>query len=127
MDFSFPAEHQAIRAVIEKICHAFPTTTDSPRITRAAFLTTFIALLRSKGGGQKIWISTAQISAYAPRGGVKRKTEGLRLVYTARDRNHVEVLEIAKMDRSMVHSNELDSRRINGAGGIPRTAAKLPL
>ena len=64
--------------------------------------------------GQKIWISTAQVASKmlilarttaAER--VKRKTEGLSLFYTALDRNHVDVREIAKMGRSSVDSNEL--------------------
>jgi acyl-CoA dehydrogenase len=64
--------------------------------------------------GQKIWISTAQVASKmlilartTPLENVKRKTEGLSLFYTALDRNHVDVREIAKMGRSAVDSNEL--------------------
>lgn len=64
--------------------------------------------------GQKIWISTAQVASKmlilartTPIDTVKRKTEGLSLFYTALDRNHVDVREIAKMGRSAVDSNEL--------------------
>ena len=64
--------------------------------------------------GQKIWISTAQVASKmlilartTPAERVKRKTEGLSLFYTALDRNHVDVREIAKMGRSSVDSNEL--------------------
>jgi acyl-CoA dehydrogenase len=64
--------------------------------------------------GQKIWISTAQVASKmlilartAPRESVRRKTEGLSLFYTALDRHHVDVREIAKMGRSAVDSNEL--------------------
>src|SRR5262245_33819059 len=38
---------------------------------------------------------------------VKRKTDGLSLFYTALNREHVDVREIAKMGRSAVDSNEL--------------------
>ena len=64
--------------------------------------------------GQKIWISTAQVASKmlilartTPLEGVKRRTEGLSLFYTALDRNYVDVREIAKMGRSAVDSNEL--------------------
>jgi len=64
--------------------------------------------------GQKIWISTAQVASKmlilartTPPEKVKQKTEGLSLFYTALDRNHVDVREIAKMGRSAVDSNEL--------------------
>src|SRR5215475_7134254 len=64
--------------------------------------------------GQKIWISTAQVASKmlilartTPAETVKRKTEGLSLFYTALDRSHVDVREIAKMGRSAVDSNEL--------------------
>ena len=64
--------------------------------------------------GQKIWISTAQVTnkmlllaRTTPADQVKRKTEGLTLFYTALDRAHVDVREIAKMGRSAVDSNEL--------------------
>src|SRR5262249_17792338 len=69
--------------------------------------------------GQKIWISTAQVASKmlilartTPREDVKHKTEGLSLFYTALDRNHVEVCEIAKMGRSAVDSNELFIERL---------------
>ena len=64
--------------------------------------------------GQKIWISTAQVTnkmlllaRTTPADQVKRKTEGLTLFYTALDRTHVDVREIPKMVRSAVDSNEL--------------------
>ncbi len=64
--------------------------------------------------GQKIWISTAQVTnkmlllaRTTPADQVKRKTEGLSLFYTALDRTHVDVREIPKMGRSAVDSNEL--------------------
>jgi len=64
--------------------------------------------------GQKIWISTAQVAnkmlilaRTTPREQVKQHTDGLTLFYTALDRNHVDVREIAKMGRSAVDSNEL--------------------
>src|SRR6478735_6744999 len=64
--------------------------------------------------GQKIWISTAQVASKmlilartTPVDNVKRRTEGLSLFYTALDRKHVDVREIAKMGRSAVDSNEL--------------------
>jgi acyl-CoA dehydrogenase len=64
--------------------------------------------------GQKIWISTAQVTnkmlllaRSTPADQVKRKTEGLSLFYTALDRAHVDVREIPKMGRSAVDSNEL--------------------
>ena len=64
--------------------------------------------------GQKIWISTAQVTnkmlllaRTTPADQVKRKTEGLSLFYTALDRARVDVREIPKMGRSAVDSNEL--------------------
>jgi acyl-CoA dehydrogenase len=64
--------------------------------------------------GQKIWISTAQVASKmlilartTPLEQVKKRTEGLSLFYTALDRAHVDVREIAKMGRSAVDSNEL--------------------
>src|SRR5215475_7557934 len=64
--------------------------------------------------GQKVWISTAQVASKmlilartTPLENVRRRTDGLSLFYTALDRNHVDVREIAKMGRSAVDSNEL--------------------
>jgi acyl-CoA dehydrogenase len=64
--------------------------------------------------GQKIWISTAQVTSKmlllartTPADQVKRKTDGLSLFYTALERAHVDVREIPKMGRSAVDSNEL--------------------
>src|SRR6187399_603919 len=64
--------------------------------------------------GQKIWISTAQVTnkmlllaRTAPADQVKRKTEGLTLFYTTLDHAHVDVREIPKMGRSAVDANEL--------------------
>ena len=64
--------------------------------------------------GAKIWISTAQVAdkmlllaRTAPPGAGRKPTDGLSLFYTALDRRHVEVHEIAKMGRSAVDSNQL--------------------
>ena len=64
--------------------------------------------------GQKIWISTAQVTnkmlilaRTTPLDDVSRRTEGLSLFYTDLDRRFVEVREIPKMGRSAVDSNEL--------------------
>jgi acyl-CoA dehydrogenase len=62
--------------------------------------------------GQKIWISTAQVATKmlvlartTPLDKVGKRSEGLSLFYTALDRNHAEVREIAKMGRHAVDSN----------------------
>jgi acyl-CoA dehydrogenase len=64
--------------------------------------------------GQKIWISTAQVSTKmlllartTPREEVTRPTGGLSLFYTDLDRRFVDVREIDKMGRKAVDSNEL--------------------
>jgi acyl-CoA dehydrogenase len=64
--------------------------------------------------GQKIWISTAQVTnkmlilaRTTPLDDVSRRTEGLSLFYTDLDRRFVQVREIPKMGRSAVDSNEL--------------------
>src|SRR4029079_6203372 len=64
--------------------------------------------------GAKIWISTAQVADNMlllaqprPLGTVTKRTDGLSLFYTALDRRHVEVREIAKMGRKAVDSNQL--------------------
>ena len=64
--------------------------------------------------GQKIWISTAQVTnkmlilaRTTPLEDVSRRTEGLSLFYTDLDRRFVDVREIPKMGRSAVNSNEL--------------------
>jgi acyl-CoA dehydrogenase len=64
--------------------------------------------------GAKIWISTAQVAdkmlllaRTAPPGVGRKPTDGLNLFYTALDRRHVEVREIAKMGRKAVDSNQL--------------------
>ena len=64
--------------------------------------------------GAKIWISTAQVAdkmlvlaRTAPIAAGRKPTEGLSLFYTALDRRHVQVREIAKMGRNAVDSNEL--------------------
>ena len=64
--------------------------------------------------GQKVWISTAQVSEKilllartTPLEEVKRATEGLSLFYTDLDRSRIEVHEIEKMGRKAVDSNEL--------------------
>lgn len=73
---------------------------------------------RCEGGykvkGEKIWISTAQVSnkmlllaRTTPLEQVKRKTDGLSLFYTDLDRARVEVRLIHKMGRHAVDSNML--------------------
>jgi acyl-CoA dehydrogenase len=64
--------------------------------------------------GEKIWISTAQVSnkmlllaRTTPLEQVKRKTDGLSLFYTDLDRTKVEVRLIHKMGRHAVDSNML--------------------
>ena len=64
--------------------------------------------------GQKIWISTAQVTnkmlilaRTTPLDEVSRRTGGLSLFYTDLDRRFVDVREIPKMGRSAVDSNEL--------------------
>ena len=64
--------------------------------------------------GQKIWISTAQVAERVlllarttPVEGVKKRTEGLSLFYTALDRAYVEARVIDKMGRKAVDSNQL--------------------
>jgi acyl-CoA dehydrogenase len=64
--------------------------------------------------GQKIWISTAQVTSKmlilartTPLEAVSRKTDGLTLFYTDLDRRYVEVREIPKMGRRAVDSNAL--------------------
>jgi acyl-CoA dehydrogenase len=64
--------------------------------------------------GAKIWISTAQVAdkmlllaRTSPSGAGRKPTDGLSLFYTALDRRHVEVREIAKMGRKAVDSNQL--------------------
>jgi acyl-CoA dehydrogenase len=77
--------------------------------------------------GQKIWISTAQVTGKmlilartTPVEDVSRRTEGLSLFYTDLDRRHVDVREIPKMGRSAVDSNELfiDGLRVPEADRI---------
>jgi acyl-CoA dehydrogenase len=64
--------------------------------------------------GQKIWTSTAQVAdrilllaRTTPLEGVRKKTEGLSLFYTALDRTKVEVRRIEKMGRRAVDSNQV--------------------
>lgn len=64
--------------------------------------------------GQKIWISTAQVTSKVlllarttPLEEVKRRTEGLTLFYTDFDRRHIEVREIEKMGRKAVDTNQV--------------------
>src|ERR1700748_325138 len=64
--------------------------------------------------GQKVWISTAQVSEKilllartTPLEEVKTPTQGLSLFYTDFDRKRVAVHEIEKMGRKAVDSNEL--------------------
>ena len=62
--------------------------------------------------GRKMWTTTAQSATHilllartSPKG--KKATDGLSLFYTALDRAHVEVREIAKMGRHAVDTNML--------------------
>jgi acyl-CoA dehydrogenase len=64
--------------------------------------------------GQKIWISTAQVTnkmlilaRTTPIDKVAQRTEGLSLFYTDLDRRYIDVREIPKMGRRAVDSNEL--------------------
>ena len=64
--------------------------------------------------GQKVWISTAQVSEKilllartTPLEEVRSATHGLSLFYTDFDRNKIKVHEIEKMGRKIVDSNEL--------------------
>jgi acyl-CoA dehydrogenase len=64
--------------------------------------------------GQKIWTSTAQVAdrilllaRTTKLEGVRKKTEGLSLFYTALDRSKVEVRRIEKMGRRAVDSNQV--------------------
>ena len=64
--------------------------------------------------GAKIWISTAQVAdkmlllaRTSPLDAGRKPTDGLSLFYTAIDRRHVEVRDIAKMGRKAVDSNQL--------------------
>ena len=77
--------------------------------------------------GEKIWISTAQVSnkmlllaRTTPLAEVRRRTEGLSVFYTDLDRAHVEVRAIAKMGRHAVDSNLLfiDGLRVPAADRI---------
>ncbi len=62
--------------------------------------------------GRKMWTTTAQTATHilllartSPKG--KKATDGLSLFYTALDRTHIEVREIAKMGRHAVDTNML--------------------
>ena len=64
--------------------------------------------------GQKIWTSTAQhahrillLVRTNPREDCTKGTDGLTLFYTALNRDHIEVREIAKMGRNAVDSNQI--------------------
>ncbi len=64
--------------------------------------------------GQKIWISTAQVTnkmlllaRTTPLEQIKKPTHGLSLFYTDIDRNFVEAREIPKMGRKAVDSNQV--------------------
>src|ERR1700744_4581774 len=64
--------------------------------------------------GQKVWISTAQVSQKilllartTPLEEVRKPTHGLSLFYTDFDRSRIAVHEIEKMGRKAVDSNEL--------------------
>lgn len=64
--------------------------------------------------GQKVWISTAQVADHllilartTPLEEVKSPTHGLSLFYTPFDRERIKVVEIDKMGRKAVDSNEL--------------------
>jgi acyl-CoA dehydrogenase len=77
--------------------------------------------------GQKIWISTAQVSnkmlllaRTTPLDEVRKRTEGLTLFYTDVDRAHVEARVIPKMGRHAVDSNQvfIDGLRVPVADRI---------
>ncbi len=77
--------------------------------------------------GQKIWISTAQVSnkmlllaRTTPLEAVGKRTEGLTLFYTDVDRAHVEARVIPKMGRHAVDSNQvfIDGLRVPAADRI---------
>ncbi|WP_027527483.1 acyl-CoA dehydrogenase family protein [Bradyrhizobium sp. Ec3.3] len=64
--------------------------------------------------GQKVWISTAQVAhnilllaRTTPLEEVRKPTDGLSLFYTPLDRERIKVVEIDKMGRKAVDSNEL--------------------
>ncbi|MBS7812433.1 acyl-CoA dehydrogenase family protein [Roseococcus pinisoli] len=64
--------------------------------------------------GQKVWISTAQVAdrilllaRTTPLDQVSKPTEGLSLFYTKLDRDRARVVEIDKMGRAGVDSNEI--------------------
>lgn len=64
--------------------------------------------------GQKVWISTAQqadnvllLARTTPLQDISKPSDGLSLFYTRLDRSRVRVVEIDKMGRSAVDSNEL--------------------
>ena len=64
--------------------------------------------------GQKVWISTAQVAEKmlllartTPLDQVAKPTDGLSLFYTDLDRKYVRVVEIEKLGRKAVDSNEL--------------------
>ncbi|RJE86431.1 acyl-CoA dehydrogenase family protein [Paracoccus onubensis] len=74
--------------------------------------------VRQDGGylvnGQKVWISTAQeadrillLARTTPLDEVKKPTHGLSLFYTRYDRARIRTVEIEKMGRKAVDSNEL--------------------
>src|SRR5687768_11611412 len=74
--------------------------------------------------GQKIWISTAQVTnkmlllaRTTPREAVRKPTQGLSLFYTDFDRRFVEAREIPKMGRKAVDSNQvfIDGLRVPAA------------
>ena len=76
--------------------------------------------------GQKIWISTAQVTnkmlilaRTTPLDEVSRRTEGLSLFYTDLDRRFVDVREIPKMGRSAVELQRAVHRHAAGARRRP--------
>ena len=77
--------------------------------------------------GQKIWISTAQVTnkmlllaRTTTREAVRKPTQGLSLFYTDFDRRFVEAREIPKMGRKAVDSNQvfIDGLRVPAADRI---------
>jgi acyl-CoA dehydrogenase len=115
--FGTPAQKQRIMPAVvsgkDRVCFAVTEP-------NAGLNTTEITTQadRREGGylvkGEKIWISTAQVSnkmlllaRTTPLEQVKRKTHGLSLFYTDLDRSKIEVRLIHKMGRHAVDSNML--------------------
>jgi acyl-CoA dehydrogenase len=64
--------------------------------------------------GQKVWITKAQqaermllLCRTTPKSEVKKKTDGLTLLFATMDPDHVQIREIPKMGRNAINTNEL--------------------